>query len=79
MVGDKRKVLPTEMPQESSSGAACAGLGNSSSTPGTSVMDPRLRTRNREPGLQLHAQQNTTCKRELGARSWKEEVELSRC
>lgn len=76
VVGDKRKMLPTEIPQEGSPGAACAGLGNSPSTLGMSMMDPELRTR-RDPGLQVHAQQNATCKRELGARFWKEELELS--
>ena len=74
--GDKRKTLPIEIPQESLPGAACAGLGNSPSTLGMSMMDPELRTR-RDPGLQLHTQQNATCKRELGARFWKEELELS--
>lgn len=45
VVGDKRKTLPTEIPQESSPGAACAGLGHSPSTLGMSMMDPELRTR----------------------------------
>lgn len=68
---DKKKTLP------SSSGAACAGLCCYSSTFGICIKDPDLRTRNRVTGLQLHIQQNISSKRGLGARAWKEEVELS--
>lgn len=74
MVGDKKKTLPRKAHQEL---LMCAGLCCCSSTFGICMRDPELRTRNRVTGLQLHIQQNISCKSELGARSWKEEVELS--
>ena len=43
------------------------------------MTDAELSTRKREPGLQLRAQQNAAGERELGAGSWKEEVELGHC
>lgn len=44
---------------------------------GMDVVDPELWTRNREPDLQFHAQQNSTYERELSAWFWKKEVDLS--